>query len=642
MNVSSPAPVAVFQPGSDIVPARSPMAVKDILWLLCGALLETTPSTAVSRTTPVVELKKENSGDDVISASSTTPLHQWPSSHWTFLAAYLYAACGIFYTAAEVRAAVLVEILARDCGGSLQEMQRRCSELRQTLQCGDPACGGRGGDSCQHHSSSGSLNSRAEGRWGDTTPLSKAEQTTYGVAVPSSATTAMGRERLGVSSAPQDPNRPAATEQSGDGLPVPATSGVVPLGGVRNAVAPPGKATGAVTAAAARWSRDHSGNLQPSTPLQNHRRDGDMAHRGSQTETGYTTIDGNVSHDSRRSSHALRDHGASSRDASPGRSTAASQCGGAASLMMSGGTAAEDGSSQCLGVVEETELDPAEALWRDLAVSLSTPAARAALHRLRYSTPLSLEVFSSLLEQFLLVDGADDFISPVHASTIMEFAGVRSAPYHAIIAAPLSLLDVRRSIAESHKQYARMASQHAARMAESFSSSTASPFFAPTSGFTTPMPRGGVARSRADPRGGVLLESTHAGGSGSGHGHLSPGIHPTPEVASASPPPALALSSAGPPSASSAAAPGAPPSLNAFMTSPSQGLLSLLDPSKSTEQRILTIAELERSLWHIAANCVVFNAPETRYPRTARHFALSCVEILIRYCEKQLCTASAI
>lgn len=56
----------------------------------------------------------------------------------------------------------------------------------------------------------------------------------------------------------------------------------------------------------------------------------------------------------------------------------------------------------------------------------------------------------------------------------------------------------------------------------------------------------------------------------------------------------------------------------------------------ASDDRVLTIADLERSVWHIASNCAMFNAPESFYPQTGRSFALGCTEALVRYCREQL------
>jgi hypothetical protein len=47
-----------------------------------------------------------------------------------------------------------------------------------------------------------------------------------------------------------------------------------------------------------------------------------------------------------------------------------------------------------------------------------------------------------------------------------------------------------------------------------------------------------------------------------------------------------------------------------------------------TERRITTVSQLESRIWHIAANCVVFNAPEGSFPHLARQFAEKCSRIL--------------
>ncbi|CAJ1987011.1 hypothetical protein conserved [Leishmania donovani] len=249
------------------------------------------------------------------------------------------------------------------------------------------------------------------------------------------------------------------------------------------------------------------------------------------------------------------------------------------------------------------EPDLLDAPWYALWCSLPSPQARAQLQLLRYATPLPLEDFSSLLEQFFLVDGADDFLSPVHAATIMEFAGVRSGPYNTIVRSPLSLAEVRRYISESHRQYARAAMTVHANHAEGVASVEARS--RPLLGTPSPNPASALARPSA-------LETSYAAGSGSGFSATSMPTATKVEY--------RGLRRGGAPSASALGS----------------DVRSLLDSAASSERRILTLAELERSIWHVAANCVVFNAPESRYPRTARHFAAACVAIMTRYCEKQL------
>ncbi|CBH09050.1 uncharacterized protein TEOVI_000838300 [Trypanosoma equiperdum] len=51
---------------------------------------------------------------------------------------------------------------------------------------------------------------------------------------------------------------------------------------------------------------------------------------------------------------------------------------------------------------------------------------------------------------------------------------------------------------------------------------------------------------------------------------------------------------------------------------------------------IRTLQELEQAVWHITANCVMFNAPESYYPYVARKFALACVAIIDDYCTQRI------
>jgi hypothetical protein len=230
------------------------------------------------------------------------------------------------------------------------------------------------------------------------------------------------------------------------------------------------------------------------------------------------------------------------------------------------------------------EPDPLDAPWYALWCSLPSQQARVQLQRLRFHTPLPIEDFSSLLEQFFLVDGADDFLNPVHAATIMEFAGVRSGPYHSIVRAPLSLAEVRRYITESHRQYARAVTAHH----EHSSDNKPNPFPSSSDG-TLGSSSIHVVKASSEkghhyrPHDFISTSDDHRNGAGA-----VADVH------------------------------------------------ALLQWTASNERRVLTIAELERSIWHIAANCVAFNAPESRYPRTARRFAAACIAIITRYCERQM------
>ena len=46
------------------------------------------------------------------------------------------------------------------------------------------------------------------------------------------------------------------------------------------------------------------------------------------------------------------------------------------------------------------------------------------------------------------------------------------------------------------------------------------------------------------------------------------------------------------------------------------------------DRRITSVAMLESRIWQIAANCVMFNAPEGTFPHLARQFATKCSQIL--------------
>ncbi|RNF10021.1 uncharacterized protein Tco025E_06856 [Trypanosoma conorhini] len=51
---------------------------------------------------------------------------------------------------------------------------------------------------------------------------------------------------------------------------------------------------------------------------------------------------------------------------------------------------------------------------------------------------------------------------------------------------------------------------------------------------------------------------------------------------------------------------------------------------------IRTLQDLEQAVWRIAANCVMFNAPESYYPFTARTFAIACTRIIEDYCMRHV------
>lgn len=192
-------------------------------------------------------------------------------------------------------------------------------------------------------------------------------------------------------------------------------------------------------------------------------------------------------------------------------------------------------------------------------------AEHSRLRRLRYETPLSPEVLSSLIQRFSLVEGADVFFAPVPVGTIMEYNDVRSGPYDGVIRAPLSLM-LMKSLVGDARRYYHMFSHHQQRNI----SAAKNP---PTAG------------------GGVLANAL--GGSAS-----------TVRVGEAD---------------------------------ETDGAVSTLCTHSRPDQ-LLTLAELERAVWQIAANCAVFNAPESFYPTTARRFALSCTALLANYCQSQLAT----
>lgn len=59
---------------------------------------------------------------------------------------------------------------------------------------------------------------------------------------------------------------------------------------------------------------------------------------------------------------------------------------------------------------------------------------------------------------------------------------------------------------------------------------------------------------------------------------------------------------------------------------------ALTDEPRRSETRLLTLGDLDRLVWHIAANCVVFNAPENFFITAATQFASKCSKIIFDYC----------
>ncbi|CCW71338.1 unnamed protein product [Phytomonas sp. Hart1] len=249
-----------------------------------------------------------------------------------------------------------------------------------------------------------------------------------------------------------------------------------------------------------------------------------------------------------------------------------------------------------------------------------TPEQRALMHRLRYNTLLSPEVLSNILQQFFLVDGAGVFFLPVPDQTIMEYNEVRSGPYCDVIYAPQSLMQVKREILESRRRYYQLkqpfelnslrrynsdfkhtrAMDRVLKEIEHGATQDQTPFIKEITGPKILWPTQ-YSHNRQDDD-----EIANDGGEirhiqkGNMHSQI---LMDEQKV-----------------------------TIDSSENSDNDFKLSVC----SHADQILTIAELERAAWQIAANCVMFNAPESYYPNTARHFAKSCSKILARWCEEQM------
>lgn len=177
-------------------------------------------------------------------------------------------------------------------------------------------------------------------------------------------------------------------------------------------------------------------------------------------------------------------------------------------------------------------------------------------HRLRQE-PISPDVLTALLQRFTLMGDAAVFLSPVHPSTIMEFNGVRSGPYVTVVRHPLSLMDIKRWVLASRRDY-----ELRRRHSQNSSSQNAAQ-------------RGDATRKRGRVAAASVSGRSEPANVGTRGGDDDAGV-------------------------------------------------------------IRTLQELEQAVWHIAANCVVFNAPESYYPQTARQFAAACTDIIEEYCMQRL------
>lgn len=338
--------------------------------------------------------------------------------------------------------------------------------------------------------------------------------------------------------------------------------------------------------------------------------------------------------------------------------------------------------SSISGGVKSEENDSIPIVAPAWSLSL-TREQRAALHRIRH-TVLSAEVLNSLLDKFSLVEGWKVFFQDVPPETMVECNGTQAGPYRSIIFSPLSLLSMKRCVADSHQHYLHsplLPTPYCyTGIATGVDAATATPTM-PSSDMAGgerrsheghhPTPAfipGGAEGSVAIPGGGNLAmpsaSAVELGGketSWSPHGpsdphsppyagastapspattypphtpHMNPGVHTS---ASFSPHNNLSapLAPSGTPGGGVSRKRGSSALDDTILRSIQISPLPQLD-LRVFDYRALTLADLDRMIWQIAANCVLFNAPETCYRATATEFATSCSIIIQDYCIQEL------
>lgn len=200
---------------------------------------------------------------------------------------------------------------------------------------------------------------------------------------------------------------------------------------------------------------------------------------------------------------------------------------------------------------------------------------RSFLYRLR-NTPLSRETLMTLFQQFHLVEGNNVFFHDVQPETLVECSGRQAGPYRSVIASPLSLMTIKRCIDESRRQYDR------------------NPELLPLS---------------------VL--PYNAGQPTKEEGHTNQKMpHPSSSRQHTTPTNAVGGKN-----------------LQTFQSEENDSSRTLF---QLCDYQLLTLTDLERMIWHTAANCVFFNAPETLFRPTATKFAMGCSAIIQQYCSQQL------
>lgn len=215
-----------------------------------------------------------------------------------------------------------------------------------------------------------------------------------------------------------------------------------------------------------------------------------------------------------------------------------------------------------------------------------SPEQRSFLARLR-QTPLSPELLSSFVQEFSLVEGGPVFFHDVGPEMMVEYNGMQAGPYRKVIAVPLSLLTMRRCVADSRYQY-----DHCPSLFRHLPSSKDNDF------------------SRTDTSNFVDFGRISS---------ANPSTTGAPHDGETNRMPTASLLGSRYPSVT--------------------GVLPEVD-WKAYDYQLLTLLDLERMVWHIAANCVFFNAPETWFRPTATKFALACSHIIQQYCMKQLYSSS--
>ncbi|KAG8342113.1 hypothetical protein TRVL_07059 [Trypanosoma vivax] len=194
---------------------------------------------------------------------------------------------------------------------------------------------------------------------------------------------------------------------------------------------------------------------------------------------------------------------------------------------------------------------------------------------------ISPDVLVELVRQFALVEKAEVFLSPVAESTVMEFNGTRSGPYFTVVRRPVSLMCMKRCVLAARRDYELHKQQWGALP----TLLTAPQTSLPEAGNTN-----ATASSSLSVATGLATRRR-----GRGDSVLQAPMESRPS----------SLSCGGP---------------------------STVQCTAEDSGAIRTLQELEQAVWHMAANCVVFNVPESFYPSTARRFATACIDIINQYC----------